>query len=332
MSKKLVSVIIPVYNAEAHLEQNLASVIQQDYTELEIIVVNDASTDSTRKIAQSILAESGRVFRIIDHAANLGVSAARNTGLASAKGSYVWFCDGDDIAESDLVSELRGLAGKYDSDIAFGGIREREDTDKFCHVKLNDPLPLDGEYALCMRMLKPIAPHLCCMLFRKEFLDEKNIRFTEGCTAFEDIEFQMKAFCHAVRVSFSRKCLYVYVHSPTMGSVRDNDTPAKRLSRYADSSQAQLRTAEYLLKNAPSVRTKFLAENMLMPQAVIRAFTVCAKSGDKDRFYTLLRDRDTRKILLSSRRVFFRKPEIFAKALAILCAPGLYFRMRRDKQ
>ena len=87
-----------------------------------------------------------------------------------------------------------------------------------------------------------------------------------------------------------------------MGSVRDNDT-----------------------------RTKFLAENLLLPQALIRAFTVCAKFGDKERFRSLLKDQDTRKVLLASFRVFFWKPELFVKAIAILLAPRLYFMMRRDK-
>ena len=332
MPGQLVSVIIPVHNVEVHIARTLASVIQQDYARLEIIVVNDASTDSTGKIVQSMLTESGRNFKVIDLAEKRGVSFARNTGLASASGKYVWFCDGDDLADSRLVCELCGLAEKYDSDFAFGGITDRfEDgrPDEVHKVTLNASQPLDGEYALYMRMQRPVSPHLCCMLFRKVFLEENDIRFTEGCTAFEDIEFQMKAFCHAVKVSFSPKCLYVYVHSSEMGCVRDNNTPEKRLRRYIDSSRAQRRTADYLVNNAPSERTRHLAENMLMPQAIIRSFTVCARAGDKEGFYALLKDGNVRRSLLSSRRILLKKPELFAKALAILYAPGLYFRLRR---
>lgn len=332
MPEQLVSVVIPVYNVEVHIARTLASVIQQDYANLEIIVVNDASTDSTGKIVRSMLKESGRNFRVIDHAQKRGVSAARNTGLADAKGKYVWFCDGDDLADSRLVSELCGLAEEHGSDFAFGGITDSfEDgrPDEVHKVTLTGSQPIDGEYAQYMRMQKPVSPHLCCMLFRKDFLEENDIRFTEGCTAFEDIEFQLKAFCHAVKVSFSRECLYVYVHSAEMGCVRDNNTPEKRLRRYIDSSKARTRTAEYLCRNAPSERTRFLAENMLMPEAAIRSFTVCARAGDKEGFYALLKDANVRRSLLSSRRIFLRKPELFAKALAILYAPGLYFRLRR---
>ena len=332
MPEQLVSVIIPVHNVEVHVARTLASVIGQDYAQMEIIVVNDASTDSTREIVQSMLEESGRNFRVIDLVEKRGVSFARNTGLASASGKYVWFCDGDDLADSSLVSELCGLAEQYDTDFAFGGITDSfEDgrPDEVHRVTLKDSQPLAGEYALYMRMQRPLSPHLCCMLFRKDFLEENDIRFTEGCTAFEDIEFQMKAFCCSRKVSFSRKCLYVYVHSSEMGCVRDNNTPEKRLRRYIDSSLAQRRTAEYLVNNAPSERTRYFAENMLLPQAIIRSFTVCARAGDKEGFYALLKDSNVRRSLLSSRRMFFRKPELFAKALVILYAPSLYFRLRR---
>lgn len=332
MTDKLVSVIVPVYNSSAHIRETLTSIINQDYENLEIIIVNDASTDSSRDIAENMLLSCSRKFRIIDHEKNLGVSAARNKGLEASHGQYVWFCDSDDIAKKNFVSELMRVS--QDSDISFGGIIERYDDgkpDETQNVRVNFSAPVSGEEALYMRMLKPIAPHTCAMIFRKSMLIENNIKFHEGCIAFEDIEFQMKAFCHAERVSFTNKCIYVYVHSSEMGSVRDNDTYAKRLRRYTDSSDAHMRTAEYLSRNSPSERTKFLADYMLMPEAVIRKFTVCARADNREEFYSLLKDNETRKILLSSRRVFFRKPELFMKALMILCLPRLYFRMRRDK-
>lgn len=333
-SSKLVSVIVPVYNSEAHISACLNSIIQQSYENLEIIIVNDASTDSSRTIAEKLLASNGRKFQIIDHEKNRGVSAARNTGLDASHGEYVWFCDSDDIAENNLVSELSGFLTTYDSDISFCGIINRfEDgrPDEIDKVRVNASLPLSGENALYMRMLKPIAPHTCAIMFRKSMLTENNIRFHDGCKAFEDIEFQMKAFCHAERVSFTTECLYIYVHSAEMGSVRDNNTYAKSLRRYIDSSEAHYRTAEYLSCNAPSERTKFLADYLLMPEAVIRKFTVCARANDHEGFYLLLENNEIRKILLSSRKVFFMKPELFMKALVILFLPGLYFRMRRKK-
>ena len=328
---KLVSVIVPVFNKEAHIAATLSSIIHQDYSNLEIILVNDASSDSSGLLAQDLLAAGGRQYRIIDHPENRGVSAARNTGLDASRGEYVLFCDSDDLCAGNLISTLAGLLAYYEADISFGGMINTFDDgrpDELHGVSLHDSLPLDGEKALYLRILKPIAPTICCMLFRKSLLTENNIRFHEGCGAFEDVEFQLKAFCRAKRVAYSHDCLYVYVHSTEMGSVRDNDTSSKKLRRYAESSEAHLRAAEYICRNAPSERTKFLAENMLLPEAVIRQFTLCARADDLEGFNALLRDKNVRRVLLSSRRVFFRKPEVFMKALAVLCLPGLYFRLR----
>lgn len=323
----LVSVIIPAYNKQAHISAALGSVISQDYSNLEIVLVNDASTDLTRSIALELLEHSTREFTLIDHQSNLGVSSARNAGLEASRGEYVVFCDADDIEERNLVSELAGIIGE--SDISFCGIINRYEDgrpDEFMKVPLKSS-PLDGEEALYMRMLGPVVPHLCAMMFRRSFLAENVIRFHDGCIAFEDIEFQIKAMCHARRVSFSDKCLYVYVHGLEMGTIRDNDTREKKLRRYKDSSEAHYRLAEYIGTHAPSKRVKKLADDMLLPEAVIRKFTVCSKSKDYSGFRELLNE-ENRGILWRSFRCIFTKPEIFMKALCILAMPGLYFKLR----
>ena len=87
------SVIVPVYNAETYLRKCISSILQQTYGNLEVILVNDGSTDSSGKIAQEIAAEDERVKVINQH--NQGVSSARNTGLRMAAGKYVGFVDGD---------------------------------------------------------------------------------------------------------------------------------------------------------------------------------------------------------------------------------------------
>ena len=120
---KLVSVIVPVYNSEKHIAAALSSIINQDYSSLEIIIVNDASTDSSREIAQDVLSHSARPHRIIDHPRNLGVSAARNTGLDAAKGDYVWFCDSDDLPDEHFVSVLCRKAHDNNLDAVFCGLK-----------------------------------------------------------------------------------------------------------------------------------------------------------------------------------------------------------------
>ena len=87
----LVSAVMPAYNAETTIASSLESLIAQDYPNLEIIVVNDASTDDTENTARRVLEGCGRPFSIITHTKNRGVAAARNTGMDAMKGEFIWY-------------------------------------------------------------------------------------------------------------------------------------------------------------------------------------------------------------------------------------------------
>ena len=335
MTEKLVSVIVPTYNGEKFIAQTLESIINQDYGNIEIILINDASTDNTLKNAEKILKNSKRVFKIFNHEKNLGVSAARNSGIKISEGEYLCFIDGDDLLEKNFVSALMNEILKDNSDISFCGSLDRFENGKadiFHHVEISQSSPLDGEAVSYMRIFKPVVPVLCSMIFRKNLITENKIFFHEGCTAFEDIEFQLKTFCHAKKVSFVDECLYIYIHGEKMGSIRDNDTDEKKLRRYIHSSEAHERAAEYMILHAPSERVKFFAENLLMPEAVIRKFTIAARMNDIEKYKSLCHDKNLRKILRRSYKIFFRKPEIFLKAFTILFLPDFYFYLRKEKK
>ncbi len=125
MTEKLVSVIVPTYNGEKFIAQTLESIVNQDYGNLEIILINDASTDNTLKNAEKILKSSKRVFKIFNHEKNLGVSAARNSGIKISEGEYLCFIDGDDLLEKNFVSALMNEILKDNSDISFCGSLDR---------------------------------------------------------------------------------------------------------------------------------------------------------------------------------------------------------------
>ena len=327
----LVSVIVPAYNIETHIACSLESILAQDYPNLEIIVVHDASTDATEQAARRILKGCGRPFTVITHKKNRGVSAARNTGIDAVKGGFVWFIDADDMAEHNLLSTLYALIKKNNCDLSFCGLTDRFTDgrpDAFFPVKIEGTQLRKGEELLWLRVFKKIVPHVCGMLFKKNFLLEMGLRFQEGCTAGEDVEFQMKAFCRARKVAFTSDCLYIYMHHAEMGSVRDADSKEKKIRRYRDNTGAQLRTAQYLSEHAPSEKIKDLAHHLLMPQVIIRLLNQCAMTGDRAEFNGLISDSATRKTLRASIHAFSQKPEVYLKALAVLYFPDLYFRMR----
>ena len=328
----LVSVVVPAYNAETRIAYALESIIAQDYPNLEIIVVNDASTDATEDIARRVLEGCGHPFTIVTHKKNRGVSAARNTGIEAAQGEFIGFMDSDDMAESNLLSTLYNLIKKDKCDISFCGYKEKfvngEHPDILLPVKLKSYNTQIGEELLWLRVLSKISPHVCGMLFRKQFLAETGLRFQEGCTAGEDVEFQLKAFCRAKQVAVAPDCLYIYMHHAEMGTIRDNNNKEKQIRRYRDHTDAHFREAQYLSEHAPSDRIKNLADYFLLPQAIIRSLTLCARMHERARFDAILAGSDTRKTLSASKKFLFQKPEVYGKAFSLLHFPGIYYRLR----
>ena len=113
----LISVIIPVYNVEQYIERCIRSVIVQTYKNLEIIVVDDGSTDNSGRICDKLAQEDNRIK--VFHQSNGGVSAARNIGLREAHGEFIGFVDGDDFIDSDMYDYLYSLIKDNKADISF---------------------------------------------------------------------------------------------------------------------------------------------------------------------------------------------------------------------
>ena len=118
MSQELISVIIPVYNVEQYLAECVNSVCRQTYQNLEIILVNDGSTDASGQICQE-LADKDERIRLI-HQGNQGLSGARNTGIEHSSADYLIFVDSDDWLPEQHVARLYEKLKEYDADIAIG--------------------------------------------------------------------------------------------------------------------------------------------------------------------------------------------------------------------
>lgn len=116
MRQGLISVIVPIYNTENYLEKCITSILDQNYHNLELILINDGSTDNSGKICEDFLEIDKRVK--VRHKENSGVSAARNIGLDIAEGDYTCFVDSDDYLHPEMLERLWHYLGKYNADIA----------------------------------------------------------------------------------------------------------------------------------------------------------------------------------------------------------------------
>lgn len=209
-NQALLSIIIPVYNVEAYLRECVDSVINQTYKNLEIILVDDGSTDSSGDICDEYIEKDERITVI--HQKNSGLSQARNKGLAESGGDYIYFLDSDDYIGANALEKLLSIAEKDNSDIVFFDAVSFADTNDF-EVKQNyirkesyktgsgssvfSAMTENGEYHSAVPLL----------FFRKSFLTESKISFIPGIL-YEDMAFTYQIFCAASVVSQCKDALY----------------------------------------------------------------------------------------------------------------------------
>lgn len=167
-----ISIIVPVYNVEAYLEKCVESLIHQTYRSLQIILVNDGSTDNSLTIAEQLAAKDSRIE--LYSQPNQGLSAARNTGMQYAIGEYISFIDSDDYIALDFYESLINAIGDYDF-IQFGYERVTTNGKVICQ-KL--PHHIYQFHSACMR------------IYRKDFLAKNNLQFMVG-KLYEDVLFSI---------------------------------------------------------------------------------------------------------------------------------------------
>jgi len=219
VKKIKISIIVPVYNVDNYLKNCLDSLINQTYTNIEIILVNDGSTDNSPNICDMYAEFDERVQVIHKH--NEGVSVARNTGLLQATGDYIQFVDSDDILNENSCDLYINIISEFSSlDIVHGGFQKIFE-DKCTNIyPLNHHKPIYGqdyikEYFLSYKT--ELAVYSC--IFNRNFLIDNNILFFKHHIVAEDVYFFIQAYFLAKSVISSHGMHYKYFHRT--GSLSD---------------------------------------------------------------------------------------------------------------
>lgn len=190
----MVSIIIPLYNKEASIKNTIESVLNQDYYDIEVVIINDGSTDNSIQIVSSIL--DNRIKLISKP--NGGVSSARNYGIKHAQGEYILFLDADDILYPNALSTLIRLHQTYNVDITCGNYHTTRNKIKkiFSHYKFEGIISsnLYSYYMNKFSMRTGVA------LFKREIL--KHISFNESLSRYEDLSFIIEA-CHIAKIAIT---------------------------------------------------------------------------------------------------------------------------------
>lgn len=225
MSSELVTIVVPVYNVEKYLKRCVESLIKQTYSFIEILLIDDGSTDNSSKMCDAFASQYPNI-RVI-HQENGGLSVARNTGTANARGKYICYVDSDDFCDPDMVEYLVYLKNKYKADMSVCGFRLTFENRKI----VKETVFGDGrEECLnphdCIRNMlyhKNVEISACAKLYKTEVM--RRIFYPVG-KKYEDVGTTYKTFMACERIACGYIPKYNYCLRPdsiTTESFKERD-------------------------------------------------------------------------------------------------------------
>jgi len=209
METALISVIVPVYNVAQYLEKSIASIQQQTYQNLEIILVDDGATDESGRLSEQIAEQDDRV--LIYHKENEGLSQARNDGLKQAHGDYVIFIDSDDYIHPEMIASLYQQLVKEDADVSSCGVMNVYANSESPQTENQDDYFIcDTEIFLREYLIgEKIPGTICNKLIKKEIAAQ--LTFPKGLI-YEDAYYHFDLIKVAKKYVVNTKPYYYYFH------------------------------------------------------------------------------------------------------------------------
>lgn len=262
-----VSVIIPVYNTEEYLEDALNSILEQTLHDIEVICVNDGSTDGSASILERIARQDSRI-RVLSQV-NCGQSAARNLGLKYSRGKYIYFFDSDDLLAENALEELYKQAERdrldlllFDGDSFFES-EELEQKYSYYKTVYSRNITYSGiqkgtNMFINMRYNSDYTVQPCLFLLRREYLEKDNLKFLNGI-CYEDNLFSLQVLLQCNRVGHKNS---VYFHR----RLRENSTvtSVQTLFHFHSHFKCLLSMWLYIMRGNFSSETNRVAKNMLL--------------------------------------------------------------------
>ena len=273
MSEPLISVIIPIYNTSDYLETSIGSVIAQDYNKLEIILVDDGSTDNSLEICNELAKKDKRIIVISKE--NGGVSSARNCGIDAANGEYIGFVDSDDYIDSDMYSLLLANALENDTDISQ------------CEMHKGIPCPVSNkqlydsnDFIKQLMLYSSTSASLCNKLYSAELF--KSVRLDSKFPVAEDILCNYHLLKKAKNIIVSSDAKYHYAfrsNSCINSSLTEKHFRVLDVFDYILSSESDAATLSYCIigkvkASLDLTRRIFLSKSFKERYPDIRSFIV----------------------------------------------------------
>lgn len=314
MSMSIVSVIVPVYNAEAHIEQCANSILCQSFRNLQVLFVDDASTDASLEKLRRF--EDDPRCTVIRRRQRKGPGPARNQALRSAHGDYVCFADSDDWIDTDYIAQLVQTMVETSADLVVGpyrGVRPRG-----AKTYRLQPVTLEGGMVALTAILNShldAPPSVNMRVFRRRILEEGRLRFSDAPTG-QDFEFNLKYLFACSKVVYSDIDSYYNYRQAQSRSVTNSFR-----SRYIDGYEhiicvvREYENADYPLDNARAFRCYEL-------------YTSCLKKILKASLTPAEREQHLERAVKTLRPL---APSPLRALLILATAPGITWRYRLRK-
>ena len=204
--KPLISIIVPVYNIKKYIKNCLDSLLSQTYQNLEILLIDDGSTDGSGELCDELQKNDSHIK--VFHTKNSGLSAARNFGLKNATGDFAVFVDGDDMVEKEYVEYLYNLLTKYSADMSICSFKTKTETDEKSFAKNAREALFDTETCLEKMLLEDgFNVSACGKLFPKKLF--KYLNFPVG-KLHEDVGTTYLPILHSQKIAFGPEPNYIY--------------------------------------------------------------------------------------------------------------------------
>ncbi|MDL1913527.1 MAG: glycosyltransferase [Bergeyella sp.] len=210
----LVSIVVPVYNVEKFIERCLFSVVQQTYKDIECILVNDNTPDSSMALAEKFISNHDYpFFKIVNLPTNLGLSEARNRGIDEAKGQYIYFLDGDDAIFPQAIEGMVNLAENTKADLVVGQsicINEAEKWEKDYFPSMVSQSLLEGNRNIFSAFVDGLYPVMACdKLVRLDFIRKNALYFVKDLFS-QDVLWSFQSALRLQKIAFLRESTYRY--------------------------------------------------------------------------------------------------------------------------
>lgn len=243
--KDLISILVAVYNTQAYLDRCLTSILEQTYTNIEVIVIDDGSKDRSLEICREYESKDKRV-RVYTQK-NGGLSAARNAGIEKTKGKYLCFIDSDDFIQNNYIEVLYKDIMKYKSDIVVCGyFKEKNKTTEIMQLKKGGVYSCDE--AMCLMYYEnAFGAYAWNKIFKSNLIKENGLKFDLDLRMTQDLLWVTNYIINCKKIYYEKEPLYHYVNSKT--SVCRQGRNTKQFNNLLFTSLEAHKKTEKLIEN-----------------------------------------------------------------------------------